>query len=188
MGHFPCAVLINLHWWGGAAVRPDVCPPAHHWGHSQTGVYLLFPSPWAGIHCGVMWPVWATCTLPSLWCWGSGVLAGVDRQGARRGRGRLSSLFLWRSASGGALRHREGVRPAGGMDPQKHSFGCLCGASKFPGRNWFPLGFWLGDGQGRWHRRASLFPTKLSSVVWGSTTLPPIVHQPSRSLSRAVSL
>ena len=48
-------------------------------------------------------------------------------------------LFLWRSALGGALRHREGVRPSGGMDPQKHSVGCLHGASKLPGRNWFLL-------------------------------------------------
>ena len=78
----------------------------------------------------------------------------------RGGRGRLSSLFLWRSALGGALRHREGLRPAGRMDPQKHSVGCLRGASKFPGRNWFPLGFWLGDGRGRWRWRAPLFPAK----------------------------
>ena len=65
----------------------------------------------------------------------------------RGGRGRLSSLFLWKSTSGGALLHRERVRTAaGGMDPQKHSLGCLGGASKFLDRNWFPLGFCLGDG------------------------------------------
>ena len=58
-------------------------PPAHRWGRSQTGGCLLFPSPRGRIHCGVVWPVWATCTLPGLWCWGSGVLAGVGRQGAR---------------------------------------------------------------------------------------------------------
>ena len=84
-------------------------------------------------------------------------------------------LSLRRSALGGALRHQEGVRPAGGMDMQKHSIGCLRSTSKFPGRNWFPLGFWLGDGQGKWRWRAPLFPTKLSSVVRGSTTLPPVV-------------
>ena len=76
-------------------------------------------------------------------------------------RGRLSSLFLRRSTLGGALRHQEGVRPAGGMDPQKHSVGCWRAASKFPGRNWFPLGFWLGDGRGRWCWRVPLFPAKL---------------------------
>ena len=68
----------------------------------------------------------------------------------RGGRGRFSSLILWRSASGGALWHWEGVRPAGGMNLQKYSVRCLRGGNKFPGRNWFPLGFWLGDGQGRW--------------------------------------
>ena len=66
----------------------------------------------------------------------------------RGGMGRLSSLFLRRSALGGALWHQEGVRPARGMDPQKHSAGCLHGTSKFPSRNWFPLGFWLGDCEG----------------------------------------
>ena len=73
----------------------------------------------------------------------------------RGGRGRLSSLFLWRSASGGALQHWEGARPAGGMDLQKHSVGCLRGASKFPGRNLFPLGLWLGG----WAREMVLAST-----------------------------
>ena len=82
----------------------------------------------------------------------------------RGGRRRLSSLILRISASGGALRHQEGVRPATarGMDLQKPSVWCLRGTSKFPGRNWFPLGFWLGDGRGRWRWRAPLFPAKLS--------------------------
>ena len=181
LGHFPCAVLNNLRWSMGL-------PPAHRWGHSQTGVCLLFPSPRGGIHCGFAWPVWGTCPLPGLWCWGCGVLAGVDPQRAQGRRGRLSSLFLQRSTSGGALRHQEGVRPTGGMDLQKHSIGCLHNTSKFPGRNWFPLGFWLGDGRGRWCWRAPLFPAKLSSVVWSSTTLPPVVLQLTRSPSRAVSL
>ena len=66
-----------------------------------------------------------------------------------------------------------GVRPAaGGVALQKHSVGCLRGASKFPGRNWFPLGFWLGDGRGRWRWRAPLFPAKLSSVIRGLSNSP----------------
>ena len=68
----------------------------------------------------------------------------------RGGRGRPSLLFLQRSDSGGALLHWEGVRPARGMDPQKHGVECLPLASKFPERNWFPLGFWLGYRGGRW--------------------------------------
>ena len=43
--------------------------------------------------------------------------------------------------------------------------------SKFPCRNWFPLGFWLGDGRGRWRWQEPLFPNKLSSVVWGAQQL-----------------
>ena len=39
------------------------------------------------------WPVWATCTLPGLWCWGSGVLAGVDPQGARGQEGQAQLAF-----------------------------------------------------------------------------------------------
>ena len=94
----------------------------------------------------------------------------------RGGRGKLSSFCRQWSPAGGALQHWEGAgRPVRGMDPQKHSVGCLHGASKFPGRNWFPLGFWLGDGRGRWRWQASLFPAKLSSVVRGSTALRPVV-------------
>ena len=40
-------------------------------------------------------------------------------------------------------------------------------SEQVPGRNWFSLEFWLGDGRGRWRLGAPLFPTKLSSVVWG---------------------
>ena len=34
------------------------------------------------------------------------------------------------------------------MAPQKHRVGCLRRASKFPGRNWFPLDFGWGMGEG----------------------------------------
>ena len=78
---------------GRATVRPDVCLQPTCWGHSQTGVYLLFPSPRGGVHCGVAWPIWATCTLPGLWCWGSGVLAGMVRQGARGQEGQAQLTF-----------------------------------------------------------------------------------------------
>ena len=81
---------------GGRGRSQTWClPPAHHWGHSQTGVCLLFPSSQGGIHCGVAWPIWATCTLPRLWCWGSGVLAGVDRHGAQGREGQAQLAFPW---------------------------------------------------------------------------------------------
>ena len=51
----------------------------------------------------------------------------------------------------------EGVRPAArGMDPQKHSVGCLRSASKFPGRNWFSFGI-LAGGWAREMELASAF-------------------------------
>ena len=42
---------------------------------------------------GVAWPIWATCTLPGLWCWGSGILAGVDGQGAQGREGQAQLAF-----------------------------------------------------------------------------------------------
>ena len=88
---------------------------------------------------------------------------------------------------GGALWHLEGVRLAtGGMDPQKHSIGCLHGASKFGEGNWFPLEFQLGDGRGKWRLPAPLFSHRALSFQ-GSTTLPPGILSPSPfSESRAV--
>ena len=100
-----------------------------------------------------------------------------------RGRkGRLSLLCRWWSPAGGALQHREGGRPVGGMDPQKHSVGCSRSANKFGDGNWFPLGFQLGNGRGRWCWPAPLFLVELSSVFQGSTSLPPSVLSPSSSL------
>ena len=39
------------------------------------------------------WPIWATCTLLGLWCWGSGVLDGVDWQGAQGQEGQAQLAF-----------------------------------------------------------------------------------------------
>ena len=68
------------------------------------------------------------------------------------------------AAAGGSQTHQRD----GSVEAQRWVFA----RSKFPGRNWFPLGFWLGDGRGRWRWRAPLFPTKLSSVVWGLSNSP----------------
>ena len=80
-------------------------------------------------------------------------------------RGRLSLLCLWWSAGGGALWHQEGGRPVGGMDPQKHSIGCLHGASKFvmgTGSLW-DFGWGMGEGDGTGERLSSLPSCALSS-------------------------
>ena len=169
---------------GGAAVRPDVCPQPT----AGTIVRLVcaFTFPLLGerftvgdmAHLGYL----PTSNLVVLGIWriswgGSARCTGVGGAGSAR----LSFGDLLQEGPCGT----GGVRPATGrMDPQKHNVGCLLVASKFPGRNWFPLGFWLGDGLGGWHWRAPLFLAKLSSVFRGSTTLPPVVLQSSGSPSR----
>ena len=92
----------------------------------------------------------------------------------RGGRDRLSLLCFQWSAAVGALWHQEGGRPIGGMDPQKHSIGCLRSASKFGDGNWFPLEFQLGDGRGKWRLPAPLFPCQ------AQLCLPGLDNSPSR--------
>ena len=148
---------------GGAAVRRCLSP-AHSCGHSQTGVYLIFPSPggrtpslWSGVA-----PVWATCTLPGLWCCFDGIWL-ISRGGSARcteAGGAGSAHFavggpLW---EGPCSTGREAGRPVGGRDPQKHSVGCLRGASNFGDGKWFPLEFPLEDEGGKWRFPAPLFP------------------------------
>ena len=94
---------------------------------------------------------------------GSGVLAGVDLQGAQ-GQEEQGQLALPLVVQEVAFQQQEGGRPVGGMDPQKYRVGCLCGASKFGDGNWFLLEIRLGDGRGRWRWPAPLFPAKLSAV------------------------
>ena len=152
--------------------------PAHRWGHSQTGVYLIFPSPRGRTHCGVVWPLsglLAHCQACGAASTGSVVLAGVDPQGAqgRKGQPQLALPLLIRFRRGpAALGGRQTLQRDGSTEAQRW---VLRGASKFSDGNWFPLGFWLGDGRGRWSFPEPLFPAKLSSVLQGSTTLPPVV-------------
>ena len=176
---------------GGAAVRPYICPQPTA-GASQTGVYLISPIPRGRTHCGVVWPLsglLAHCQACGAASMGSGQ-GCISRGGSPRYKG-VGGAGLACFVVGGPLWEgpcsmgREAGRPVGGMDPQKHRVGYLPGASKFGDRNWLPLGFWLGDGRGRWLFPAPLFPVELSSVFWSSTPLPPSVLSPSCSLSRA---
>ena len=137
---------------GGDAVRPDICPQPT--AGATVRLVCTLSSPLSGAELTVEW-----CG-PCLGCLHTAriVVLGFWRiswGGSARctwvggvGSARLSfGDPLWV----GPLLRQEGVRPtAGGMDPQKHSVGCLRSANKFPGRNWFSLGFWLGDGRGRW--------------------------------------
>ena len=145
---FPCAVWSNLCWWSGPqsdlmSAPSPLLGPQSDWCVPYLPLSQGQDSLWSGVA-----PVWVTCTLPGLWCcfYGIWCLAGVDLQGAQgpEGQFQLSLPLVVR----GALRHWEGGRHIRGMDPQKHSGGCLRGASKFPEGNWFPLGFWLGMDKG----------------------------------------
>ena len=171
-GHFPCAVLC---WWAG--LQSDWCVPSLPLSQGQDSL-------WSGVA-----PVWATCTLPGLWCCFDGIWH-ISWGGSTRCTG-AGGAGLAHFAISGPLREgpcstRREADPVRGMDPQKHSIGYLHGASKFGDWNWFPLGFQLGDGGGRWCWPAPFFPAKLSSVLQGSTTLSPGVLLPSRSPSRVV--
>ena len=75
----------------------------------------------------------------------SGILAGVDRQGAQGQEGKAPLAFPTeiRFGRGPVALGGSQTPAAGGVDPQKHRVGCSC---KFTDRNRFPLGFWLGDG------------------------------------------
>ena len=177
---------------GGCGHSQTLClPPAHHWGHSQTGVYLIFPSPRGRTHCGVVWPLsglLAHCQACGAASMRSGVLAGVDPQGAQGQEGQTQlalplvvSFGRGPVATGGRqTRWRDGC-----TETQCWAF---VGASKFGDRNWFPLGLRLGDGRGGGHLPTPFFPAELRSVFWGSTTFPPGVLSPSHSPSRAVDL
>ena len=153
-GHFPCAVLSNLSQ--RVVLQSDLMSaPSPPLGPQSDWCVPSLPPPRGRIHCGVAWPVWATCTLPGLWCWGSGILAGVVWHGVQGREGQAQLAFPWRSTLGGALQHQEGVRPAGGLDPQKYSVGCLCASSLAGTGSLWEFGWGMGEGDGSGQRLCS---------------------------------
>ena len=148
MGHFSCAVRSNLYWWQGH-IQTQCLSPAHRWGHSQAGVYLIFPCPRGRTHCGVVWSLsglLAHCQACGAASVGSGVLDGVDPQGAqgRKGQARLALPLVVPCGRGPAAPGGRQTHQRDGSTEAQH---CLRSTSKFCDGNWFPLGFWLGDGQ-----------------------------------------
>ena len=72
--------------------------PNPRWGHSQIGVYLILPSPRGRTHCGLVLPLsglLAHCQACGAALMGSGVLAGVDLQGARGWEGQTQLTFAF---------------------------------------------------------------------------------------------
>ena len=51
--------MLSRETCAGGRVRSQTrcLPPAHRWGHCQTGVYFIFPSPRGRTHYGVVWPL-----------------------------------------------------------------------------------------------------------------------------------
>ena len=156
--------------------------PSPPLGHSQTGVYLLFPSSRGGIHCGVAWPVWATCTLPGLWCWGSGVLAGVDPQGAPGWEGQAQIIFPSEThfargpaAPGGSQTHRR--------DGSAEAKGWLFARCKqVPGQELVPFGI-LAGGWAREMALASAFVPQQAVLCSPGLNNSPSHCPPARPLS-----
>ena len=167
---------------GRGCSRTRCLPPAHRWGHSQTGVYLIFPSPRGRTHCGVMWPLsglLAHCHACGAASMGPGVLARVDPRCTGVG-----GVGLAHCASGGPL--REGPcstgREADPLEEWIHrstALGvCAVQASLVTGTgSLWNFGWGMGKGDGACQ---GLFPpAKLSSVFRGSTPLPPGILSPS---------
>ena len=61
-------------------------------------------------------------------------------------------------------------------------------SKQVPCQELVPFGILAGGWAREMALASALFPAKLSSVVWGSATLPPFVLQPSHFPSRAVNL
>ena len=172
----------------GAAVRPYVCPQPTAGTTVRLVCTLSSPLPGVGLTvewCGLCLGYLHTA---SLWCCFDGIWH-ISWGGSARCTG-AGGAGLAHFAIGGPLRDRPcstgwDDNPLEGWIHRSTALGvCVVQASLV---NWFPLGFRLGDGRGRWHLPAPLFPTELSSVSRGSTTLPPSVLLPfPLSKSRAV--
>ena len=173
---------------GGTAVRPHVCPQPTAAATVRLVCTLYSPPPGQDSLLSGVAPVWATCTLPSLWYCFNGIWC-ISQGGSTRctGEGGQAQFALpWVVPCGRGPSAPGWRQTVGGMDPQKHSIGCLGGASKFGEGNWFSLGCRVGDGRGKWRLPAPLFPCQALSLQ-ASTTLPPSILLPSPlSESKAV--
>ena len=171
-------------WWVGP--QSDLMSaPSPSLGPQSDGCVPYLPlSQGQDSLCSGVAPVWATCTLPGLWCCFYGIWhiswGGSARCTGAGGAGSACFSFGDPLREGPCSTGRE-ADPSEGWIHRGTVLGvCVVQAGLV---NWFPLGFWLGDVRGRWHWPAPLFPTELSSVFQGSTPLPPGVLSPSRSPS-----
>ena len=153
-GHFPCAVLNNLCWWAGpqtdlmSAPSPPLGPQSD-WCVPSLPLSQGQDSLWSGVA-----PAWATCTLPGLWCWGSGILAGVDQQGAQGREGQAQLAFPLEIRF-----RRDPVAPGGSQTRWRNGSAeaqrlVFARCKQVPWQELVPFGILAGDGRGRWRWRA----------------------------------
>ena len=164
-------------WWVGPQSDPMSAPspplgPQSDWCVPYLPLSQGQDSLWSGVA-----PVLATCTLLGLWCCFNGIWC-ISWGGSARCTG-AGGAGLARFAIGGPLWEGPCSRgwEAGLSEGWIHRSTAL-GICMVPR---------LGDGRGRWHLPAPLFPDELSSVSRGSTTLPPgVLSHSTFSKSRDV--
>ena len=105
------------------------------------------------------WPIWATCTLPGLWCRGSGVLAGVDQQGAQGREGQAQLAFPLEIHFGRGPAAWEGSQTRSqrdGSEEAQHFGVCVVQASSLTGiGSLWDFGWGMGEGDGAGERLCS---------------------------------
>ena len=152
-GHFPCAVQSNLCWWAGLQSDPMSAPSPPLGPQSEWCVpYLLLSR--GRTHCGEVWPLsglLAYCQACGAASMGSGK-GCISPGGSTRftGVGGAGSAHF---AVGGPLQERpcSTGREANSSEGWIHRSTALGVCAMQAGSvKWFPLGFRLGDGRGRW--------------------------------------
>ena len=168
--------------WGRS--QTPCLPPAHHWGHSQTGMYFIFPSPRGRTHCRVVWPL-SGMPAPSQACGAASMGSGQGRissggsatctglGGAGLASFALSGL-LW---EGPCSTGREADLLEGSIHRSTALGGCTVQASSVTGTGslW---NFSWGMGEGNGVCQCLCSAAELSSVFQGLTTLPPSAAGP----------
>ena len=164
-GHFPCAVQNNLCWRAvphsdQMSALSSLLGPQLDWCVPYLPLSQGQASLWRGVA-----PIWATCTLPGLWCCFSGIWR-ISWGGSTRCTG-AEGACLTSFAIGGPLREvtcssgRE-AGPSEGLIHRSTAWGvCVVQASLVmrTGSLW-NFGWGMGEGDGTCQRLCS--PTKLS--------------------------
>ena len=174
--------------WGRS--QTPCLPPAHHWGHSQTGVYLIFPSPRGRSHCGVVWTLYgllAHCQSCALMGSGQGrISSGGSATCTGLGGAGLASFalsgLLW---EGPCSTGREADQSEGWIHRSTALGVCAVQASSVTGTGSL-LNFGWGMGERDGACQCLCFPAELSPVSQGTTLVPSVLSPSPLFESRAV--